>query len=60
VGCDQIGFGLPIGLPHEIAMENVKTFGEIVIPNFDKDPVHRTGRFRQAAGGGVYEGTGLH
>jgi alkanesulfonate monooxygenase SsuD/methylene tetrahydromethanopterin reductase-like flavin-dependent oxidoreductase (luciferase family) len=60
VGCDQVGFGLPIGLPHDIAMETVKTFGEKVIPNFDKDPVHRTTRFRQEAGGGVYEGTELH
>ena len=60
VGCDQVGFGLPIGLPHEIAMESVKTFGEKVIPNFDTDPVHRTTRYRRAAGGGVFEGTELH
>jgi alkanesulfonate monooxygenase SsuD/methylene tetrahydromethanopterin reductase-like flavin-dependent oxidoreductase (luciferase family) len=60
VGCDQVGFGIPLGLPHEIAVETIKTFGEKVIPNFDKDPVHRTTRFREAAGGGVFEGTELH
>jgi hypothetical protein len=41
-------------------METIKTFGEKVIPNFDKNPVHSTTRYRTAAGGGVFEGTELH
>jgi alkanesulfonate monooxygenase SsuD/methylene tetrahydromethanopterin reductase-like flavin-dependent oxidoreductase (luciferase family) len=60
VGCDQVAFGMPIGLPHDVALEVIKTFGERVIPEFDHDPVHRTTRLRQAAGHAVLSGTTLH
>ena len=47
VGCDQLAFGLPIGLPHDVAMETIRSFGDEVIPEFDTDPVHRTTRMRE-------------
>ncbi len=47
VGCDQLAFGLPIGLPHDVAMETIRSFGDEVIPKFDTDPVHRTTRMRE-------------
>ena len=37
--------------PHETALEIIRVFGDQVIPKFDTDPVHRTTRFREAAGG---------
>jgi hypothetical protein len=40
---------MPIGMSHEHAMETIALFGEQVIPKLDKDPVHRTTRFRQEA-----------
>ena len=56
VGCDQVAFGMPIGLPQDIALETIRLFGEKVIPQFDKDPVHRSTRMRngefQTAGQG--------
>ena len=51
MGCDQLVFGVPGSLPHEVAMESLRLFGERVIPKFDTDPKHRTTRFREAAGG---------
>ena len=51
VGCDQLVFGVPGNLPHDIVMESIRCFGEHVIPRFDTDPVHRTTRQREAAGG---------
>jgi hypothetical protein len=33
----------------EIAIESVETFGRHIVPQFDKDPVHRTTRQREAA-----------
>jgi len=49
IGADQVAFGLPIGLPHEVAMEVVRCFGEEVLPHFDTDPVHRSDRMRYGA-----------
>ena len=33
----------------EVARRTIELFGKHVIPRFDKDPVHRTTRFREAA-----------
>ncbi|MHB6907929.1 LLM class flavin-dependent oxidoreductase [Streptomyces sp. DB-54] len=49
-GADQLSFGLPIGVSYEDTMNSIKLIGEHVIPKIDTDPVHRTTRFRQAAG----------
>jgi alkanesulfonate monooxygenase SsuD/methylene tetrahydromethanopterin reductase-like flavin-dependent oxidoreductase (luciferase family) len=46
VGCDQVCFGMPLDMPHEAALETIRLFGEHVIPEFDKDPVHRSTRMR--------------
>ena len=46
VGCDQVCFGMPIGMPMEVAVETIRLFGDKVIPEFDKDPVHRSTRMR--------------
>ena len=46
VGCDQVAFGMPIGMRQEIAVETIRLFGQKVIPEFDKDPVHRSTRMR--------------
>ena len=51
VGSDQLVFGVPVNMPHEDALESIETFGKYVIPHFDKDPIHRTTRYREAAGG---------
>jgi alkanesulfonate monooxygenase SsuD/methylene tetrahydromethanopterin reductase-like flavin-dependent oxidoreductase (luciferase family) len=50
VGCDQLVFGFPPeGITHEENLEMIELFGKIVIPEFDRDPVHSTTRFRQQA-----------
>jgi alkanesulfonate monooxygenase SsuD/methylene tetrahydromethanopterin reductase-like flavin-dependent oxidoreductase (luciferase family) len=46
VGCDQVCFGMPIGLSQEHALETIELFGTEVIPKLDPDPVHRTTRMR--------------
>ena len=49
VGADQLTFGmLSTTMPIEIAVEAVETFGKYVLPEFDKDPVHRTTKQREA------------
>ena len=45
-GVDQIAFGLPIGLPHDVAMEMIRVIGEKVVPHFDNDAEHRSSRMR--------------
>ena len=48
-GADQVCFGmLSSTMPIDIAIEAVETFGKHVITEFDKDPVHRTTRQREA------------
>ncbi|MGB2756305.1 MAG: LLM class flavin-dependent oxidoreductase [Acidimicrobiia bacterium] len=50
VGCDQLVFGIPNeGFEHEEVLEMIELFGKHVVPNFDKDPVHSTTRYREAA-----------
>ncbi|GAA1900068.1 LLM class flavin-dependent oxidoreductase [Streptantibioticus ferralitis] len=49
-GADQLSFGLPVGVPYEDTLTTIKLIGEHVIPEIDTDPVHRTSRFREAAG----------
>lgn len=49
-GADQLSFGLPIGISYEDTMNSIKLIGEHVIPKIDTDPIHRTTRFRRAAG----------
>ncbi len=49
-GVDQVVFGLLSStISRELAVETVETFGRHVLPRFDRDPVHRTTRFREAA-----------
>ncbi|HZN15396.1 MAG TPA: LLM class flavin-dependent oxidoreductase [Acidimicrobiales bacterium] len=48
-GVDQVAFGFPSHLSHDDAMECIELFGTKVIPEFDKDPVHSTTRYRDAA-----------
>ncbi|MCJ7673180.1 MAG: LLM class flavin-dependent oxidoreductase [Acidimicrobiia bacterium] len=48
-GADQVCFGmLSSTMPIEVAIEAVETFGKHVIPEFDKDPVHRSAQMREA------------
>src|SRR5262245_31588626 len=50
VGCDQLVFGiLATTLPQETCKQTVELFGSEVIPRFDRDPVHSTTRYREAA-----------
>ena len=47
-GADQLTFGmLSTTMPVEVAIEAVETFGEHVLPQFDKDPVHSTTQQRE-------------
>jgi alkanesulfonate monooxygenase SsuD/methylene tetrahydromethanopterin reductase-like flavin-dependent oxidoreductase (luciferase family) len=51
-GVDQVVFGLLSStMDRELAIETIETFGKHVLPEFDRDPVHRTTRFRDAARG---------
>lgn len=43
---DQLGFGMPHAQSREQAMQTIRLFGDEVIPEFDKDPVHRSTRMR--------------
>ena len=47
MGMDQLSFGLPFGQSNEHVMQTIRLFGDNVIPEFDKDPVHRTTRMRR-------------
>ena len=50
VGTDQVVFGMPAdGMAHEQVLECIELFGSRVIPEYDRDPVHSTTRYRQAA-----------
>jgi alkanesulfonate monooxygenase SsuD/methylene tetrahydromethanopterin reductase-like flavin-dependent oxidoreductase (luciferase family) len=49
-GADQVVFGLLSSkMDRELAQETIETFGRHVLPEFDRDPVHRTTRLREAA-----------
>lgn len=49
-GVDQVCFGLPgDATSYEEAVEIIETFGREVIPEFDKDPVVSTVRYRASA-----------
>jgi hypothetical protein len=49
-GVDQVCFGLPgDATSYEEAEELIETFGTKVIPEFDKDPVVSTDRYRAEA-----------
>jgi hypothetical protein len=37
------------GYTHDEVLEMIEVFGNQVIPEFDRDPVHSTTRFRQQA-----------
>jgi alkanesulfonate monooxygenase SsuD/methylene tetrahydromethanopterin reductase-like flavin-dependent oxidoreductase (luciferase family) len=50
-GADQVVFGLGI-TSQDHSLETIRLMGEYVIPRIDKDPVHRTARFRDGAGTG--------
>jgi alkanesulfonate monooxygenase SsuD/methylene tetrahydromethanopterin reductase-like flavin-dependent oxidoreductase (luciferase family) len=47
-GADQLVFGTGMSTTKE-HLEMIRLMGEHVIPKLDKDPVHRTTRFREAA-----------
>ncbi|MBI2705213.1 MAG: LLM class flavin-dependent oxidoreductase [Actinobacteria bacterium] len=49
-GVDQLVFGVPgdVVTPEE-ALQNIELFGKQVIPEFDRDPVHSTTRYREQA-----------
>ncbi|MCU1455008.1 MAG: Luciferase-like monooxygenase [Acidimicrobiales bacterium] len=47
VGCDQVCFGMPVGLSQEHALKTIELFGDLVIPKLDLDPVHRSTKMRQ-------------
>jgi hypothetical protein len=50
VGTDQLVFGLPSdGLEVDEVHEMLELFGTKVIPEYDKDPVHSTSRYRETA-----------
>ena len=47
-GVDQVVFGLLSStMTREVAVETIETFGTHVLPQFDRDPVHRTTRLRE-------------
>ena len=50
IGADQLTFGmLSTTMSIEVAIETIETFGKHVLPNWDKDPVHRTTHQRDGA-----------
>ena len=49
-GFDQLTFSPTTNtLPTEVIVQSMELFGREVIPQFDKDPVHSTTRYREAA-----------
>jgi hypothetical protein len=47
-GCDLLVM-TTFTMPNEIALETIETLGKHVNPLIDRDPVHRSSRFRDAA-----------
>jgi alkanesulfonate monooxygenase SsuD/methylene tetrahydromethanopterin reductase-like flavin-dependent oxidoreductase (luciferase family) len=54
-GADQLVIGVGPG-SHEGTIETLRLLGEHVIPKLDRDPVHRTTRFREAAAAAALAG----
>ncbi len=54
-GADQLVFAL-FTAPHDDALETIRLIGEHVIPKMDRDPEHRTSRFRRKAAERLAEG----
>jgi len=51
IGADQLCFSPTTNNMHqEQIIESMELFGKEVLPQFDKDPVHSTTRYREAAG----------
>ena len=49
-GFDQLTFSPTTNtLPTDVVVQSMELFGREVIPQFDKDPVHSTTRYREAA-----------
>jgi alkanesulfonate monooxygenase SsuD/methylene tetrahydromethanopterin reductase-like flavin-dependent oxidoreductase (luciferase family) len=49
IGVDQLIYApLTLTLDQKYVLESIETFGKHVLPKFDKDPLHRTTRQRQA------------
>jgi alkanesulfonate monooxygenase SsuD/methylene tetrahydromethanopterin reductase-like flavin-dependent oxidoreductase (luciferase family) len=52
IGVDQVTFSPTTNnLPEEKVVASMELLGKEVIPHFDKDPVHRTTKLREAAAG---------
>jgi alkanesulfonate monooxygenase SsuD/methylene tetrahydromethanopterin reductase-like flavin-dependent oxidoreductase (luciferase family) len=50
IGVDQLIYApLTLTLDQKYVLRSIETFGKHVLPKFDKDPVHRTRRQREAA-----------
>ena len=50
IGVDQLTFSPTTNiLPTEVVVQSMELFGQEVIPQFDKDPIHSTTRYRQQA-----------
>ena len=50
LGADQICFSpLTTTMPKDVALDSLALFGKTVIPQFDKDPMHSTTRYRLTA-----------
>jgi alkanesulfonate monooxygenase SsuD/methylene tetrahydromethanopterin reductase-like flavin-dependent oxidoreductase (luciferase family) len=57
IGVDQLTFSPTTNtLPTDVIIESMELFGREVLPQFDKDPVHSTTRYRQAAAGAAGKG----
>ena len=51
-GFDQLTFSPTTNtLSTDVVVQSMELFGREVIPQFDKDPIHSTTRYREAAGG---------
>jgi len=47
-GADQLIFSpLTVAMEQKHVLRSIETFGDKVIPQFDKDPLHRTRRLRE-------------
>ena len=50
IGVDQLIYApLTMVMDQKLVLSSVETFGKRVLPRFDRDPVHRTTRLREAA-----------